>query len=192
MRLVTLVSAAALLAAATPAMAQDADTNGILKSLMPKVQDAPLNADGSVAADKTRGIKRMSAPPAAVSATVSAAAPDKPAASLLVLFGSGSAELTASGRALLDKLGAAMKNPHIASAHFRIEGHTDTTGDDQTNQALSERRANAVVEYLVTRCGIDRDRLATIGMGKQGLAVNTPDQTPELRNRRVVVVNLDG
>ena len=75
---------------------------------------------------------------------------------------------------------------------MRIEGHTDTTGDDQTNLALSQRRAAAVVDYLASRYGVDRARLIAVGMGKGGLAVPTPDQTAEPRNRRVVVINLDG
>jgi outer membrane protein OmpA-like peptidoglycan-associated protein len=117
---------------------------------------------------------------------------DLPAASLPVLFASGSAELSDEGRAQLDKLGEALKDPQLAAAHFRIEGHTDTTGSDQTNQSLSQRRASAVVDYLATRFGVDRARLVAVGMGKRGLAVATPDQTAEPRNRRVLVINLDG
>ena len=184
MRRVTLASAALLLAVATPAMAQTTvDTDSIVKSLTP--------GGGSVDA-KSRGIKHLATTPAAGSAAAPAMADAKPSASLLVLFATGSADLSDAGRAQLDKLGAALKTPQLSAAHFRIEGHTDTTGDDQINQALSERRANAVVAYLVSQFGIDPKQLTAVGMGKQGLAVETPDQTAEPRNRRVVVVNLDG
>lgn len=116
----------------------------------------------------------------------------KPQASLIVLFASGSADLTGDGRAQLDQVGIALKDARLNGAHFRIEGHTDTKGDAATNQALSERRARAVVSYLVAQHGLDRGRFQAVGMGKQGLAVQTPDQTDEPRNRRVVFVNLDG
>jgi len=186
MRFVTLAAAVTLLAAATPAVAQDVDTSSILKSLTPKLQDTPLSDDGSVVSGTVKGIRPLSGAPGAP------APAGKPAASLLVLFASGSADLTPPGRTQLDKLGMALKSPQIRGAHFRIEGHTDTAGDSQSNQALSERRANAVVDYLAAQFGIDRGRLVPVGMGKQGLAVPTPDQTAEPRNRRVVVINLDG
>ena len=174
MRLILLASAALLLAAALPAAAQSVvDTDSIVKGL--------------AVTGKTRGVKHFVAP----SPTEPVLA-DLPAVSLPVLFASGSAELSDAGRTQLDKLGAALKTPQLADLHFRIEGHTDTTGDDQSNQALSERRAEAVVEYLSSRFGVERARLVAVGMGKRGLAVATPDQTAEPRNRRVLVINLDG
>jgi OOP family OmpA-OmpF porin len=46
-----------------------------------------------------------------------------------------------------------------------IEGHTDRMGRQQYNQKLSERRAESVKAYLVSK-GVDRDRIETLGMGK--------------------------
>jgi outer membrane protein OmpA-like peptidoglycan-associated protein len=46
-----------------------------------------------------------------------------------------------------------------------------------------------VVDYLAGRFQVDRARLQPVGMGEDGLLVPTPDQTPEPRNRRVLVVN---
>jgi OmpA-OmpF porin, OOP family len=201
MRLVILASAVAL-AAASPAAAQNADSNSIIKMLTPQGPKVggSVGDDGAVTDTNTRGIKRLApsgtsastaAAPAAHAAAASAA-PVKPSASLLVLFASGSADLTNAGRAQLDQLGAALKDSKLSQSHFRIEGHTDTVGDDQTNLSLSERRAQAVIDYLVSQFGIDRAQLTGIGMGKEGLAVQTPDQTPEAHNRRVVIINLDG
>lgn len=67
-----------------------------------------------------------------------------------------------------------------------IEGHTDATGDDAHNQRLSERRAQAVVDWLVGQ-GIDAARLSAAGKGEtEPVADNaTPDGRQE--NRRVVV-----
>lgn len=63
-----------------------------------------------------------------------------------------------------------------------IVGHTDSVGDDNYNQALSERRARATADYLVSQ-GISRDRLRTSGRGEMEPIANADDQ----KNRRVEV-----
>jgi OmpA-OmpF porin, OOP family len=72
------------------------------------------------------------------------------------------------------------------STQFLVWGFTDTVGTAEYNLKLSERRADAVADYLVSK-GVSRDRLVTKGFGKTNLAVETPDQTPEPRNRRVEI-----
>jgi outer membrane protein OmpA-like peptidoglycan-associated protein len=115
---------------------------------------------------------------------------ETPSVSLNVQFPTGSAELTPEAMRTLDQLGMALRDPQLAGNRFRIEGHTDTVGGDGYNMYLSERRAQAVVAYLVQRYGLPRARLVAIGMGAQGLLVPTPPQTPEQQNRRVLVVNM--
>ena len=71
---------------------------------------------------------------------------------------------------------------------MRIEGHTDSIGSDSYNQALSERRAQAVKAYLVSK-GISATRLSTEGKGEsEPIADNTKNgrDNPEGRamNRR--------
>ena len=78
----------------------------------------------------------------------------------------------------------------LADYKFRIEGHTDTVGSANYNQALSERRAKAVVSYIASKYGVNTARLEPVGEGEQGLLVATPPQTPEPRNRRVQVINI--
>jgi outer membrane protein OmpA-like peptidoglycan-associated protein len=59
------------------------------------------------------------------------------------------------------------------SVRVTVEGHTDSIGSDSYNQRLSERRANAVKQYLVSR-GVMADRLETVGKGeKEPVAPNT-------------------
>lgn len=165
-----ILAAVAVLLTQTPAWAQQdiVGSDSIARSLQP--------------VGTTRGVKTTGQAPAQAA----------PQVSLPVLFATGSAQLTPEGRAQLDALGAALQTSELAASRFRIEGHTDTVGNDGLNQALSARRAQAVVNYLTTRFGIERNRLAAVGLGKQGLAVPTPDQTDEPRNRRVVVINLSG
>lgn len=71
-------------------------------------------------------------------------------------------------------------------ARIDIEGHTDWMGSDAYNQALSQRRAQAVVDWLVSR-GIARERLNAIGKGEgEPLASNRTAEGRQL-NRRVEV-----
>jgi OOP family OmpA-OmpF porin len=128
------------------------------------------------------------APRAAVTATPAPA--EAPTVSLTVEFATGSAQLTPQAMTTLNELGKALASTELAGDKFRIEGHTDTVGSRALNQTLSERRANSVVDYLGRKFAIDRSRLEPVGMGEEGLAVPTPPQTPEPRNRRVQVVNL--
>jgi outer membrane protein OmpA-like peptidoglycan-associated protein len=109
---------------------------------------------------------------------------------LTVNFATGSADLTPDAIRTLDELGSALSSKDLAGYRFRIEGHTDTVGSPEYNRALSERRAEAVVDYIAKKFGVEPTRLQAVGMGEQGLMVPTPQQTAEPRNRRVQVVNL--
>ena len=72
------------------------------------------------------------------------------------------------------------------TTQFLVWGFTDTVGTEEYNQGLSERRAESVAEYLESQ-GVSRDRMVLRGFGETNLAVPTPDQTPEPRNRRVEI-----
>lgn len=71
-----------------------------------------------------------------------------------------------------------------------IEGHTDNTGNAEANQTLSEKRAAAVKQYLITTYQIDASRLHSQGFGASKPAA--PNDTPEGRqqNRRVELVKM--
>ncbi len=109
---------------------------------------------------------------------------------LSVQFATGSAVLTPSAEHVLGRLGQALSSAKLAGDRFRIEGHTDTVGDAAQNQTLSEARAASVAAFLEKNFGVDAARLETVGLGEKDLAVQTPDNTPEPRNRRVHIVNL--
>jgi OOP family OmpA-OmpF porin len=66
-----------------------------------------------------------------------------------------------------------------------VEGHADRIGSQQYNQKLSERRADSVKAYLVTK-GVDRDKVETIGMGKTVPAKFCPD----IKNRKELIACL--
>jgi OmpA-OmpF porin, OOP family len=106
-----------------------------------------------------------------------------------VQFETGSSQLKPKSERLLDRVAALMKaNPGIKKV--RVEGHTDETGPEGTNQVLSEKRAQAVKRALEKR-GIERSRLEARGYGES--RPRAPNTTPagRAKNRRVefVVVN---
>ena len=77
-----------------------------------------------------------------------------------------------------------------ADLKLMIEGHTDNVGAAAANQTLSEQRAAAVKQFLVSTYGIDAARLQTKGYGSSKPI--SPNTTPEGRqnNRRVELVKL--
>jgi outer membrane protein OmpA-like peptidoglycan-associated protein len=102
-----------------------------------------------------------------------------------LLFDTAQSTLKPGADLTLDRLATYMKsNPQ---ARVVIESHTDSRGSDEYNDALSERRADAVVAALIRR-GVSSDSVKAIGGGK-AYPVAT-DDTPEGRqqNRRVEIV----
>ena len=102
-----------------------------------------------------------------------------------VNFDFDKATLKAEAAAILDKGVEALKQaPSIA---VRVEGHTDSRGTDAYNLVLSEKRAKAVVAYLVGK-GVGAERLTAVGMGEA--APVAPNDTAEnmAKNRRVDLV----
>jgi len=72
--------------------------------------------------------------------------------------------------------------------HIEIRGHTDFIGSDEYNLALSDARARAVKNYLVSR-GVDADRITTRGMGKsQPVAPNDTELGRRLNRRTEIVI----
>ena len=139
----------------------------------------------------TTAINSPRARPAVDEAAARTTAPEGTAAAALALpFPSGSATLTPEAEKMLDALARALNAPELVSYRFRIEGHTDTSGEAPVNLALSERRATTVREHLVSRLGVAPSRLAAAGLGETQLLVQTPDATAEPRNRRVQIVNV--
>jgi outer membrane protein OmpA-like peptidoglycan-associated protein len=154
-----------------------------------------LTPTGDLNAGLTRGIRRSQGPdaaaqPAAPAPTSAAPAHALPSDNFTVNFETGSAELTPEAMQVLDKLGAALSSEALSHYRFRIEGHTDTVGTPEYNKALSDRRAHVVADYIAFKFGVSQSRLEPIGVGVSGLLIQTAEQVPEPRNRRVQVINL--
>jgi len=99
-----------------------------------------------------------------------------------IRFESGRAAIDQDSAGLLDRLiETAMRCP---TADVELAGHTDADGEDAFNQALSEKRAQAVMDYLV-RAGLPANRFTAIGYGSsQPVASNDTDEG-KAQNRRI-------
>jgi outer membrane protein OmpA-like peptidoglycan-associated protein len=102
-----------------------------------------------------------------------------------VLFASGRAELNPGTANNLNQLVTFLgKYP---SRTVMIEGHTDSVGNDDYNQGLSQRRADSVRSYLV-RHGIDAGRITAMGAGESTPVAGNESATGRQQNRRVEVI----
>lgn len=99
-------------------------------------------------------------------------------------FKLGSAELPDLLRQQLDRFAEVLRGKRGSSRVLRIEGHADATGTDDINLSLSQRRAEAVKEYLV-KGGADQGMLQAVGMGSKAPKVTADPFAAE--NRRVEI-----
>ncbi len=103
-----------------------------------------------------------------------------------IYFPSGSADLDPNARQVLDQV--ALTAQTYSNAYLRIEGNTDSVGDAGSNVALSSRRANAVVSYLVARYGLNRARLIAKGNGPYKPVASNNSNEGRAKNRRTDVM----
>jgi outer membrane protein OmpA-like peptidoglycan-associated protein len=102
-----------------------------------------------------------------------------------VLFKTGSFELLSGARERLAKVsGIVIAHPGL---HLEVEGHTDAVGSDEYNQKLSENRAGAVRDYLVSQ-GIPADAIVSRGLGKTQPVASNDTAEGRQQNRRVELV----
>jgi OOP family OmpA-OmpF porin len=109
-------------------------------------------------------------------------------ATLPVYFNYDSSVVRPDAYAELDSLAKFLKD--VPGARGVVEGHTDSAGSDTYNQALSQRRADAVRKYLVGK-GVDENRLQTKGLGESQPAADNKTADGRAQNRRVVFQRTD-
>jgi|JI10StandDraft_1071094.scaffolds.fasta_scaffold152689_4 outer membrane protein OmpA-like peptidoglycan-associated protein len=102
------------------------------------------------------------------------------------VFEFGKADLTSGARRDLEKLSQELKN--APDRKILVEGHTDGIGTDEFNQALSERRAQAIKDALAR--DIDSSRITARGLGKQYPVASNNTEAGRQQNRRVTVTVL--
>lgn len=90
--------------------------------------------------------------------------------------------------ATIGSIADALHHPILSGFKFVVTGNTDTTGDRMRNLELSQRRANAVRNALITVFNVEPDRLEAVGLGQENLQ-DTQNPTNPI-NRRVQLINV--
>ena len=156
-----------------PQLGSDATSDELIDALTPKPGAPAL---------KYRGLHLLTSEPATASDE------PMPAVGLDIKFELNSARLSSAAEQTIRQLATALKSEQLASFHFLVEGHTDSTGTKDYNMVLSKKRAEAVRDDLVRRFGIERGRLDVAGLGPTRPL--NPDDPANPANRRVQVVNI--
>lgn len=130
---------------------------------------------------------------AAATAVPASTAPDsaasaRPSLSLMIQFDFNSARVRPESRQALANLSQALQSPGLVDSRFAVEGHTDAKGNAATNLKLSDKRAQAVRDFLKSK-GIAAERLVAVGKGSAEPANSADPFAAE--NRRVRIINLD-
>lgn len=111
-----------------------------------------------------------------------------PSINLKVSFAFDSTNLDTESLLTLNILGRALSSDVLRGQNIEIVGHTDAKGTHKYNEALSQRRAAAVVSYIVQNFDVDRSLISSKGMGERQLL---DKGNPEAEvNRRVEIRNI--
>lgn len=101
-------------------------------------------------------------------------------------FKVGDAKISEEAKFVLHDLANAMKkHPEV---RLRIEGHTSAEGTESFNQQLSEKRAQAAVDFLIQHEGIDSARLEVVGLGSTQLKNTEDPKSSENRRTEFIVI----
>lgn len=101
----------------------------------------------------------------------------------IVYFKTNSDVILKKSFPLLDNV-AAVINAQTRIAKIRVEGHTDSQGDDASNMELSQRRADSVKQYLIGK-GVAAERLQAQGFGETQPVDSNDTKAGRAKNRRV-------
>jgi OmpA-OmpF porin, OOP family len=103
-----------------------------------------------------------------------------------IKFPSGRSTIDGSSTALMKKVqqGLAL----FPGASISVEGHTDANGSDSTNLILSQDRADAVRQYLVSNFGVNPEKVSSVGYGEARPVATNETPTGRTRNRRIDLV----
>jgi len=109
----------------------------------------------------------------------------KPVSDATVLFAFNKAELTQKDKQTLDNFAQQMQ----VQKHYiiQVEGYTDSVGSADYNYQLSQRRADAVIQYLAQKYDVPAYRIFLIGLGKDNPVAQNTSAAGRAKNRRVDV-----
>lgn len=106
-----------------------------------------------------------------------------------IFFATDSAKLSSEAKKVIERVGRTLRT--LQNRQILVRGHTDSTGDEQYNQKLSERRAEAVADYLINEAELNPDSVSYEGRGARDPIADNSLEEGRARNRRVEILLLD-
>lgn len=106
-----------------------------------------------------------------------------------VFFTTDSAKLSGDAKDELEQIGKMIKEN--GAKQIRVRGHTDSTGDAEYNQKLSEKRAETVADFLLDRAELNQDSVSFDGRGSKEPVAENGTADGRAKNRRVEIILLD-
>jgi OOP family OmpA-OmpF porin len=104
---------------------------------------------------------------------------------LYINFDSGKSTIKEDSKSVIDQISQLLaSHPEIC---LSVEGHTDSQGEEASNQTLSQNRAKAVMDAIVAN-GISSDRLSSKGFGEQRPIADNSTEEGRAKNRRVELI----
>ncbi|HYM35056.1 MAG TPA: OmpA family protein, partial [Steroidobacteraceae bacterium] len=103
-----------------------------------------------------------------------------------ITFPTGKSSIEPSSFGLMTKVQEAIKL--FPNASFIVEGHTDADGSDSANLILSQDRADAVKQYLISNAGVNAEKISSIGYGESRPVASNQNAEGKARNRRIDLV----
>lgn len=100
----------------------------------------------------------------------------------IINFDTASSNIPDANKSILDQAAALIKR--ASQVHLTVKGHTDAMGDVAANKALSQKRAQAVVDYLVKQ-GVDPAQLQAVGYGSEQPVADNATPEGQFKNRRI-------
>src|SRR3954467_16002142 len=174
--------------------AEQRSADDIINALKPRVTRGLTTspADATRAADETRFLDALRNRPTRSLSTeerdqIASIASSKPKIDLEINFEFNSAVIGSKAMPQVTELGKALRSADLKGRTFILAGFTDAKGSETYNQGLSERRADAVRQFLSEKYGIEAANLVTVGYGQSQL--KDPANPFAAENRRVQVTN---
>lgn len=174
--------------------AEQRSADDIIMALKPRVTRGLTTspADAARAADETQFIDALRNRPTRSLSTeerdkIASIASSKPKIDLEINFEFNSAVIGSKAMPQVTELGKALTSSDLKGHTFILAGFTDAKGSETYNKGLSERRADAVKQFLSEKYGIETGNLVTVGYGATQL--KDPANPLAADNRRVQVIN---
>ena len=190
-----IIFVAGLLSPAPSHAAEQRSADDIINALKPPRITRGLTtspSDAARAADETRFLSVVRNRPTRSLSTeerdkIASIANSKPKIDLEINFEYNSAVIGSKAMPQVTELGKALTSEDLKGRIFILAGFTDAKGSETYNQGLSERRADAVKQFLTEKYRIEAGNLVTVGYGLKQL--KDPANPFAAENRRVQVVN---